>query len=244
MNTMNHGLINELSFHSELLDETFPLLVYLPEEYIPMQSYHLVLASDGKDYVQYGRIGTVLQQQMDEGKIEDAIYVGIPYIDKYHRRELYHPEGSRQSAYIDMIALELLPFLHEQFSLTEERDERILMGDSLAGTVSLMTAARYPHLFSKVIMHSPLVNDTVLQTAEQLIASDEPFSLYHVIGDQETAVRTTSDGIRDFLQPNRALRDALQQHTHFYFYDEFEGNHTWKYWQRDVPRAIETIFNN
>jgi enterochelin esterase-like enzyme len=55
-------------------------------------------------------------------------------------------------------------------------------------------------------------------------------------------VKTTVDGVRDFLTPNRALNNLIKRKGFPYFYEEFEGEHTWKYWQRDVPRAIKLVY--
>ena len=42
----------------------------------------------------------------------------------------------------------------------------VLIGDSLGGTVSFMTALMYPHTFGKVIMQSPFVDETVMNLAK------------------------------------------------------------------------------
>ena len=43
---------------------------------------------------------------------------------------------------------------------------RVLIGDSLGGTVSFMTALMYPHTFGKVVMQSPFVDETVMNLAK------------------------------------------------------------------------------
>ena len=44
---------------------------------------------------------------------------------------------------------------------------RVLIGDSLGGTVSFMTALMYPHTFGKVVMQSPFVDETVMNLAKE-----------------------------------------------------------------------------
>ena len=68
------------------------------------------------------------------------------------------------------------------------------------------------------------------------------FSIYHVIGEGETEVKTTVDGIQDFLTPNRLLKDLIERKGFPYFYEEFKGDHTWKHWQPDVRRAIKMVY--
>ena len=238
---MINGQVNEMTVPSAILEQEVPILVYMPDTYMPMQTYQLLIASDGADYFRYGRLGKVVQQLMDAEEIEDTIVVGIPYEDKYIRREYYHPYGEHQEKYVRFVGEELIPFLEEHFSLEDDRDARALIGDSLAATVSLTILQRYPELFSKAGLHSPLVNEIVMDIAESLDSSLET-TIYHVIGKKETEVQTTSDGIKDFLQPNRELNKVLEKTATYYFYDEFEGNHTWKYWQQDMERAICKLF--
>ena len=56
-----------------------------------------------------------------------------------------------------------------------------------------MTALAYPNTFGKVIMHSPLVNEDVLEKVKNH-QDIHAFSLYHVIGTEEKAVKT-GDGL-------------------------------------------------
>ena len=188
-----------------------------------------------------GRIGRVADRLLHENKIEDTIFVGIPYNDVNDRREKYHPNSPKQSAYIRFLAHELVPFLDQHFPTYGVGHGRALMGDSLAATVSLMTALQYPHTFGRVIMHSPYVDDKVLKAVEDF-SEPQLLHLYHVIGTQEDVVRMTDGKVGNFLEPNRELNKLLTSKKFPYFYDEFDGDHTWKYWQKDVWRAIEMMF--
>jgi enterochelin esterase-like enzyme len=70
----------------------------------------------------------------------------------------------------------------------------------------------------------------------------ELLELYHIIGTQETEVKTTTGKTSDFLKPNRELSTLLTSKSITYFYDEFEGDHTWTYWQPDLKRALKMMF--
>ena len=58
----------------------------------------------------------------------------------------------------------------------------------------------------------------------------------------ETEVNTPQDGIQDFLKPNRELNRLVKSKGFSYFYEEFKGDHTWKYWQPDVRRVISMVY--
>ncbi|MDN4606884.1 alpha/beta hydrolase [Sporosarcina highlanderae] len=238
---MEYGKIEEVSFYSNALGEEMQLLIHLPHQYSPLYKYSVLFASDGKDYFQYGRIGRVADELVNDGEIDNMIVVGIPYKSVKERRRMYHPNGDRHKEYIRFLAHELVPYIDENYPTYQVGAGRGLIGDSLAATISLLTALKYPNCFGKVILHSPYVDDYVL---EQVEALEDPsaFSIYHVIGKEETEVKTTEDGVQDFLTPNRKLNNLIKRRGFSYFYEEFIGDHTWKYWQKDVRRAIKNSF--
>ncbi|SEJ60583.1 Enterochelin esterase [Bhargavaea ginsengi] len=238
---MKKGRINELTFKSEALGEEMELLVYLPENYSDLYKHSVLIASDGKDYFQYGRMTRLLEKLYEEDAIERLIVVGVPYKSVSERRRMYHPDGDRNSDYIRFIAHELVPFIDAEFPTYQMAAGRGLIGDSLAATVSLMTACKYPNSFGKVVCHSPYVDDQVMDAVES-VREPSAFDIYQVIGTGETEVPTTTGEIDDFLNPNRKLRNLIEKKGFSSFYEEFDGKHTWKYWQKDLERAIRFAF--
>lgn len=235
------GNIKDLTIKSTALNEDVQILVYLPSNFSPLYKYSLLIAQDGKDYFQLGRIGRVADQLLHDREIENVIIVGIPYLNVDDRREKYHPSGAKNDAYIRFLAHELVPFLDQEFPTYHMGTTRALIGDSLGATVSLMAALQYPHTFGKVMLQSPYVNDKVLEFVSNFTKT-ELLNIYHVIGTEEITVKTNDGKILDFLEPNRELNRLFTSKSFTYFYDEFKGNHTWTYWQPDLIRALKIMF--
>ncbi|TCP19506.1 enterochelin esterase-like enzyme [Scopulibacillus darangshiensis] len=236
------GKIEELTITSKALEREMPLLIYLPPNYSDLYTYPLAIVQDGRDYFQLGRLPKVADQLIEAGDIEDLIMVGIPYENPEVRWEMYHPDGKWHQEYVTFLVYELLPFIKEHYAVCDLAGNRTLIGDSLGGTVSLLTAIHYPNTFSNVIMQSPYVDERIVKTAE-VSANLSAFSIYHVIGKKETEVKTTHGKIQNFLEPNRELKDILSSKTMAdYFYHELEGDHTWKSWQPDVFRSLQEMF--
>jgi len=231
----------EQTIESDFLKEKMNVLIYLPEAFSPMNTFHVCIMQDGDDYFQLGRVATVSDKLHDEADIEDTVFVGIHYRDKYDRRKKYHPNGEQQENYFRFLTEEVVPKLDPLLphQLTQSR---ALMGDSLAGTLALMTAMRRSDLFSKVIIQSPYVNDLVMHTVKQA-NTIHTLEIYHTIGTAETNVQTLVESDVDFLTPNRELYSLLKDKGPVYHYKEIEaGKHTWKYWQEDMPHALQTMF--
>ncbi|ALC86254.1 MULTISPECIES: esterase family protein [Bacillaceae] len=238
---MNKGVVKDLTLFSESLQEEMQLLIYLPPNYSPLYKYSVLIANDGKDYFQLGRISRVADELYEENEIENLIIVGIPYKNVKDRRAKYHPDGEKHKAYIRFLAHELVPYIDANYPTYQMGLGRALIGDSLAATVSLLTALQYPNTFGKVILHSPLVNEYVLNQVEKH-KEIHAFSLYHVIGLEETDVKTGDGLITDFVTPNRSLHNLFIKKGFTTFYDELDGNHTWKLWQPDIRRSLKNNF--
>lgn len=238
---MRKGKMTEQIIDSKYLQEQMILKVYTPEGYSPFLQYQICIMQDGDDYFQMGRAATISDQLHERGDIEHTIFVGIHYQDKYDRRKKYHPDGEQQQAYIQFLIHEVVPFLDESYSTVQMSEGRILTGDSLAGTLALMTTLQYPNIFSRVIMQSPYVDQTVLQLVDD-IETLPHLKFYHTVGESESAVKTTDGQIVDFLVSNRHLSKKLSHKILDYEYKELiEGKHTWGYWQKDLPTALKFI---
>ncbi|GGC74970.1 hypothetical protein GCM10007216_01970 [Thalassobacillus devorans] len=235
------GTFKDFEINSSYLDETLTLKVYLPENYSPLYKYHIAIMQDGDDYYQMGRVATLSDKLHEKKRIADTIFVGIHYKDKYDRQDKYHPNGEKQDAYIKFLVNEVAPLLDEELPGYHMGSGRTLMGDSLGGTVSLMTALKYPSTFGNVIMQSPFVNRGVMEKVQN--SKDlSSLAIYHTIGNEETDVPTTDGDRKDFVSPNHELRDVLNRKPLTYFFHELDGKHTWKYWQQDMERALMTMF--
>lgn len=238
--TMKTGVIQEKKLYSKELGEEMELLVYLPSSYSPLYKYHVIIAQDGHDYFRLGRISRQIEELLHNGEIERCIVIGVPYKSVQERRHTYHPEGPKFEAYKRFLAHELVPFADREYPTYQVGPGRTLIGDSLRGTVSLMTALDYPNMFGNVIMQSPYVDSHVLEKVETS-ASLQLISVYHQIGVKETEVKTTDNQILDFTAPNEKLKELLQNENMNYHFETFDGDHKWTYWQPLITPALKKM---
>jgi enterochelin esterase-like enzyme len=238
------GKMLEQEINSNYLGENMTLKIYQPESFSPLYKYHICIMQDGNDYYQMGRVATFSDRLHDNAEIEPTIFVGIHYRDRYDRLKKYHPSGEQYEAYTKFLMKEVVPLLDDLLPSYHMGGSRALMGDSLAGTLALTMAVKYPNTFGKVIIQSPLVDEIVLEKVKNA-SNLQGLTIYHTIGTAETSVDTTKGSGVDFLTPNQKLRDLLEQKGLTYHYKEIpNGEHTWKYWQNDMENALKTIFDN
>ncbi|WP_313886507.1 alpha/beta hydrolase [Bacillus sp. SD088] len=240
MMTFPRGKIYDANIESTVLQENIPLLVYLPASFSENEKYSLIIVQDGKDYFQLGKLTRYADELIDQGTLEKTIIVATHYKSVQDRRHKYHPSGEENLKFMEFIADELIPWIEQHYPTYSLREKRTLMGDSLAGTVSLRSALYYPELFKNIILHSPYVNEKILDEVESA-PSVFNFNIYHVVGKEESVVKVSNN--RDFLTPNRELHQLFIEKGYDIFYEEFNGGHSWKYWQPEVKRALQTMFS-
>ncbi len=235
------GKMYEKTINSKHLDEEMVLKIYEPEEYSPMNQNQIVIMQDGEDYYQMGRVATVSDRMHEEYDLENTAFVGIHYIDRSDRLKKYHPSGEQFAAYKLFLMEEVMPIVQEICPINPLGTTVSLMGDSLAGTIALMTAIEYPEHFTNVILQSPLVDEAVLHAVEHELG-DNKLHIYHSIGLKEINVQTTTGETVDFLTPNQQLSALLDKKVSNYEYKEIaEGNHTWKFWQQEMTDVFEMM---
>lgn len=239
---MEKGSVKEIDFYSDALQEELKLLIYIPPNFTPLVKHSVLIASDGRDYFQLGRIPRLADELHNDYEIENLIIVGVPYQNAKDRQRKYIATGDLFEAYTRFLAHELVPYLDEEFPTLQMGQGRGLIGDSMAATISLLTALKYPNLFGKVIMQSPYVDDYTMEATRNFTQVDA-LSIYHIAGKREDQVVTTDKTIKDFITPNRQLHALMKENGYDVFYEEFDGNHTWKYWQPDLRRALVENFS-
>ncbi|MCF6136910.1 alpha/beta hydrolase [Pseudalkalibacillus berkeleyi] len=236
------GKREERNIYSEILNEEIQLHVYLPPSYTPLLRYSVLIAQDGKDYFNLGKIARSSETLFEDGAVEEYIIVGVPYKDVQDRRRKYHPSGEEHEKYVRFLVYELLPFIEDEYSTLELASARGLIGSSLGATVSLVTALEYPRTFGKIALQSPYVNDKVLDLVTN-VKDPSLLSVYHVAGKGETEVETTNGKQKDFITPNRELNKRFASKSFGeYYYEEFDGDHKWTYWQPDIPKALKFLY--
>lgn len=231
MSEFKPGKINKHQFYSDILEREVTISIYLPEDYTDLFKHQVIICFDGLDFLRFGRIQREYERLRKNQEIQRAIIVGFHYESVEKRREEFHPQGSRSHLTVKAIGKELLPFIDATFPTYKVGNARLLMGDSLAGSIALLTSLTYPTIFSQVAMLSPQYDDII---KEKLIDCEtkEQLSIWHAIGLEEEDFTLPTNGKRaNFLTPNRELNQLIKQYHVKYEYQEFDGGHNWKSWK-------------
>ncbi|MDR6226029.1 alpha/beta hydrolase [Desmospora profundinema] len=224
---------------SSHLGETRSIQVYLPPEHDDHASYPVLYLQDGDDYLNLGRLATQANRLILDGEIRPFAAVAIP-VDKEKRTSEYAPVGERHQPYLRFFTDELLPYVEGEFPVAAIPGERVLGGSSLGGTVSLHLALQNPQQFHRILSQSGAFLEPTLEAIRHTDSLSH-LEIYQTIGKAETAV-PTHIGNLDLLSRNREVHRALQEKDARIHYTEQDGNHTWGFWQKDLPQALAFFF--
>ncbi|QJD82570.1 alpha/beta hydrolase [Cohnella herbarum] len=235
-NPLYKRTIHKHEIPSELLPEgNRTIRVYLPPGFQQWISYPVVYCQDGEDFFNFGRIATHSQRLILEEDWEPFIIVGVD-VDKKLRTSEYTPDGDRFSLYTRFFADELIPWVESHYPVRDVPGQRILIGDSLGGAVSLSLALAYPSLFNRIISLSGAYYETYIAQIDQASTLDH-LTLWMLVGLQENEY-TTDSGTYDFVALNREAVRRLEQKGAKLRYLEKDGEHKWGFWQNEIPEAL------
>ncbi|WP_124728121.1 alpha/beta hydrolase [Staphylospora marina] len=236
--TQPKRIIKKELLHSRFLGETKEILVFLPDEH-PERELPLLLLHDGPDYFNLGRIVTQAMSLIAGGEVIPLAMAAVPVI-KAKRSAQYSPAGAEHAGHVQMVTEELLPLLRSRFPVSRRREDLVIGGSSLGGTVSLHIALSRPDICDRVLSQSGAF---LPQTVEAVsgVPDLSLLTVYQSVGLKETAVQTHM-GTLDLVARNREVHNLLRKKNARVRYVEAAGDHTWGFWQRDIPDALRFFF--
>ncbi|MGV3274166.1 esterase family protein [Staphylococcus sp. 11261D007BR] len=238
------GQVTRTTFDSDSLGREITLSVYLPEDYSDLYKSKVVFCFDGRDFFRFGQIHRVYERLRQKDEVERAIFIGFHYESVTKRRQEFHPQGEFAAQTVQTVVKEIWPWIDQTFSTFKVGNARLLLGDSLAGSIALLTALSYPRVISQVGMFSPHVDDVVEQLLNRC-QFKENLTIWHAIGKEENDFELPTNGKRaDFLTPNRQLKALIEPAVLSYYYEELDGGHNWKTWRKELPKLLKYFLSN
>lgn len=218
---------------SAILGNERPITVYTPPGYTPSAGgpYPLLILFDRWVYAEVIPTPAILDDLIATGRIPAlvAVMVGHPDDDARNFELACYPP------FVDFLARELLPWVHERYRVTDDPAQTVVAGMSYGGLTAVYTGLHYPEHFGRVLSQSgsfywnPEGEDEHEWLARQFAASPLlPLRFYLAAGLSETLYST---GVRpSLLVSNRHLRDVLHAKGYELTYVEFNGHHDYV-WQ-------------
>lgn len=238
--------------------------MYLPPGYSSKDSfpYPFALLQDGQNIfdpttavfgVDWG-VDLTAERLIVEQEIRPVVLVAVynsptrvieytPFADPEHG-------GGGAALYEGFLIHELLPFLHQEYSLSQRAEDRAIIGSSLGGLLALHMGWKHPQQFGAVASLSPSLwwGRRGMITALASASTPTPRPLIWVdAGTLETDSDINNNGISDLIDDLRTLRAVLLTHGYELdkdlFYHELEGErHNERAWSRRIGDVLRVLF--
>ncbi len=224
---LEHGTILTTTFHSEILNNTRTVRIYLPPDYsYSGQYYPAIYVHDGGEYLSLASMDNVLDYCIAHDFCQPVIAV---FIDPVNRNEEYWLNDDFRRFMVE----EMVPYIDGQYHTHADPEHRATMGASLGGVTSIYLAYENPETFGLAGGQSSALwinDDQMIQAIENGPAV--PVKFYLDCGTFETSN----------LEDNRRLSEALAAQNYFYLYNEYHDGHSWGNWRGHIDNILETLF--
>ena len=141
------GSVEILEVESKAFRERREIQIYIPARFRKNRRYPLLVVHDGRDYLRYAALKTVLDNLIHRLEIPQII---VAMTDSPDRLKEYAGNDTHSAFLTD----DLLPLMVDRFPLVDERHARGVMGASFGGVASLHAAWRHPNLFGCLLLQS------------------------------------------------------------------------------------------
>ncbi len=233
------GSIEIIDVESKAFRERRAIRVYIPARFRKNRRYPLLVVHDGRDYLRYAALKTVLDNLIHRLEIPQII---VAMTDSPDRLKEY----AGNDAHAAFLAGDLLPLMADRFPLINESHARGIMGASFGGVASLHAAWRHPDLFGCLLLQSgsfafsdfgahqrgPVFDPVVRFMNEFREAPGQPVEkIYMSCGVYES-----------LIYENRTLVPRLQARGVNVKYEEARDAHNWENWRDRLRNGLSWLF--
>ena len=221
-------------FYSSILGTEHHVSVYLPPGYSEdIESYNVLVLFDGWSYYNFAEITTVFDNLQYVNRIP-------PYVVVMHTnqdQEIRDVELPCNEDFQQFLTNELMPWIHEQYNITEDPKRTVVAGSCFGGLAATFAALRAPTRFGNVISQSgsfwwpgkgkDIEEDMLIRCFEE--SSKLPIQFSLEIGSLETAALDY-----DPMTAHRKFRDVLEARGYIVDYEEYIGGHDMVCWRGTI----------
>lgn len=239
-----------VDFYSDVLSRSVEIDVVLPEGPAPETGYPTLFLLHGMtdDH-------TIWQRRTSIERYADDMHVAVVMPGT---RLAWYTNTRAGERYFDYISDELVHAVRRMFPrLSRRREDTFVAGLSMGGYGAMRCALKRPDVFCKVAALSGALDSANLAKIPDAETYRDAWELVfgpleEIAGSENDLILAASEltgnrpevwiwcGTEDFLYDmNLKMRDHMRKLGYVLHYHESPGDHTWKYWNREIQNALK-----
>ena len=247
------GNLTSVNFNSEVLKTIRKIWIYTPHNFsLNDGPYHLLIIFDGKAYMEFTQTPLILDNLQADNKIPPIVAIFIHNYSGFSRGDLLcHPQ------FADFIAKELVPWAQENYNVSYNPADMVLVGSSSGGLAASFIGFKHPGTFMNVLSQSgyyswypgvpwfkhllKLYGEDYVKwwnkedeteeewlTKQYLKSKKLDLKFYLNVGNLET----------NAIKPVHNFQKMLQKKGYTHFYEEYPGGHEYIAWRTYLPEGL------
>jgi enterochelin esterase family protein len=233
------GRMEELVLHSSALGGDRLVQVYVPARFREERRYPLLVLHDGTDFLNYARLGTVLDNLVHRLEIPPMI---VAFTDAGNRLEEYADNEAHGRHLVE----ELVPELERRFPVVDEPSSRCLVGASFGAVATLSTAWRNPGFFGNLFLLSGSFAFTDIGDHDAGPLFDPVVEFVNAFRDEPgrcaDRVYLCCGTYEPLIYYNRSMVPLLQSTGMDVRYAEARDGHNWENWRDRMREGLSWLF--
>jgi len=221
-----HGTLMDTIFHSNILNNSRQVRVYLPPSYPAASEYPVILFHDGPEYISLAAANNVLDYLIARKMINPVIAVFVPPVDR-------QPEyaGTKIELFTAFITTELMPFIDRQYRTSKDPMKRATLGASDGGNIALYLGVKNPQCFGRIAAQS----SDVINSISPALKNGPKLNLdfYLDIGTYDIAI---------LISMVHDLTNLLKSKGYSCSFREIHEGHSWGNWKEHLRLPLMQFF--
>jgi len=240
------GKLNEYNHSSLILKYSRKITVYTPPNYDSTLKYPYLIMLDGSLFLKYSRIHVIIDKFIENGQIPAivAIFVDPGLKDGQTKR---YDEYPCNSDFAKSITEEILPWVKEKYSISEDPTEAIIAGSSYGGLAAFHYSFMYPNKIKNVLSLSGSFHvgkdensDYPYEWLPQKVAFSDKrdINVFMRVGKLEGEYHWDSPDFPNQIVSHRHFTTILKMKGYKFTYDEYNGDHSLVAWIKPFKEGL------
>lgn len=232
---ISKGKLYEHYFHSKSLEKDRKIRIYTPAGYEEgNNTYGFLVLTDGNEYINMLSAETVLDNLIADKRIPPIVTI---FIDSTETRI---EELKCNDTFGDMVVKEIIPWVRDNYNISNKACEAIIGGLSLGGLTATYLGLKHSEIFGNVLSQSgsywydPEGYKGQCWMANQYEVIEKlPLKFYLNVGVLENKDQ--------MIDTNTKLRDALLGKGYSVDFEEFKSGHDYLSWGETLANGLISL---